>query len=114
MLVNKEIKERIEKLSLNEKYILAINTSNLEEQKVLMNDVNTNVRTNLAKNKKVHSNIINELLFDCTENVVYAASKNSNITKKRVLREDCYNNKCVLCDPGVCYEKCNSSCDKGF
>lgn len=104
--VSKELKQEIESKSIFELRELAFETNNQEIQLILSRNPDMGVRINLALNYNCCREVVDELAFDSTFNVVYCAMKNPNVSVKRSMDERSMNNRCVICNIDVQYEKC--------
>lgn len=68
----------------------------------------SNVRSSVAKNPYTDSETLNKLAFDCVARVSYWALKNNKCTKKRILRSEDLEHKCVICkiDESLFFKEC--------
>lgn len=107
-----KIKEAIKTKTTHELRELAIKTTNVVVQKILSENPDISIRRNLSLNKNIDREVINELAFDVTINVVYCALNNPKCTVKRTLSDNDKNNKCVKCEIDIQYVKCTKCVGK--
>ncbi|QKF80537.1 hypothetical protein [Halarcobacter ebronensis] len=88
----------------------AIESTDLEELKLLHRSQYMNVRRAVAKNKSIDSEIANNLAHDPVLNVCYIASQNPKCTEKREFSKDIIT-VCVTCEKSEIELACES-CEK--
>jgi hypothetical protein len=89
---------------------IALNTSSLNEMRLLIHNPYMNIRRSLAKNIHITEEILEILISDPVENVSYVASIHPKINNKYEMKTE---SACVLCEVDERHLNC-TSCLEGL